>query len=393
MDSTVTTREAPFQPLPLDRVAQRSPARDGGHVSDTKTPSPNPFAYADFRYYWLTRFAGSVATTAIVVILAYQLYDIARGDAYGMSIKQASLMLGLLGLAQFLPQLLLTPVAGWIGDRFERRSVVRIAYALDVGVALALGAMTATGTLTLPFLFAMAAAHGVARICSAPAMGAIVPNIVPAAVLPKAIALSAMCWQIAGIAGPVAGGILFDWHKPSIYWGAAALLTISVLMLTLIKPIAPPVIKGQAHPLRQMTEGLRYTWKDRFLLGAISLDLFAVLLGGATALLPVFARDILHVGPDGLGGLRAAAAAGSAGMALFFVWRPLRHNVGAKMLWAVAVFGAATAAFGLSSNYLLSLACLAALGAADMLSVYVRSSLIQLNETCAREAFLVDVLP
>jgi MFS family permease len=146
-----------------------------------------------------------------------------------------------------------------------------------------------------------------------------------------------------------------------------------------VAPVRPPAIKGNAHPFRQMADGLSYTWNERFLLGAITLDLFAVLLAGATALLPVFARDILHVGPEGLGWLRAAPAIGAAALALWFAFRPLRHNVGIKMLWAVVVFGLATIGFGLSRDFLLSMGLLVVLGAADMLSVYVRSSLVQLN--------------
>ncbi len=347
-------------------------------TAETLPLPTSPLAYRDFRLFWLARFTMAMATTAVVVVLGYQLYDTARAD-YGMTIREASFLLGMLGLAQFVPQLLLSPVAGWLADRFERRTVAGVANTLDIGVAITLALATATDTLTLPVLFALAAMHGLARVCAIPSMGAIVPNIVPPSVLPKAIALSAMAWQIASILGPVAGGFLFANDPPSVYWVAAGLMAASVVSLSLIKRVAPPPMSGETRPLRQMAEGLTYTWRDRFLLGAISLDLFAVLLAGATALLPVFARDILHVGPAGLGGLRAAMAIGAVGMALYFSWRPLKHNVGAKMLWAVALFGVATIAFGLSTVFVFSLACLTVMGAADMLSVYVRSSLIQLN--------------
>ncbi len=347
-------------------------------MTETLPVPSNPLAYRDFRLFWLARFCTSMATTAMVVVLGYQLYDTARSD-YGMSIRDAAFLLGVLGLAQFVPFLIMTPVAGWAADRFDRRTIARMSNAIDMVVALTLGALTATDALTLPVLFAMAALHGVARVFIGPSMSAIVPNLVPASVLPKAIALSAMSWQIASIVGPAAGGLLFAANPPLIYWAAAAMLATAALSVSFIKPVVTPSIKGNAHPLRQMAEGLRYTWNERFLLGAITLDMLAVLLGGATALLPVFARDILQVGPEGLGWLRAATAAGAVAMSLWFVWRPLKHNVGVKMLWAVVVFGAATVGFGLSKEFLLSLMCLAVLGSADMLSVYVRSSLIQLN--------------
>lgn len=338
----------------------------------------NPLAYRDYRMFWIARFCAVVATMGMVVIIGYQLYDTARGD-YGMSVKQAALQLGLLGLAQFVPLLLLTPVAGWVADRFERRLVARLANAIDMAVALTLGWLTATDAVTLPLLFTMGALHGVARVFVGPPMSAIVPNIVPPAILPKAIAMNSIAWQSGSVVGPAAGGLLYASGAAMPYWAAAALLAVAIVAVSMIRPVLPPTIKGDAHPLRQMAEGLTYTWNERFLLGAITLDLFAVLLGGATALLPVFARDILQVGAEGLGWLRAAPAAGAALMALWFVWRPLKYNVGIKMLWAVVIFGVATVGFALSKQFFLSLGMLAVLGAADMLSVYVRSSLIQLN--------------
>jgi MFS family permease len=210
-------------------------------------------------------------------------------------------------------------------------------------------------------------------------MSAIAPNIVPPALLPRAIAMNSIAWQVGSVLGPAGAGLLYAARPDLPYWSAAALLALSSIALSFVRPVRPPLIKGNAHPLQQMADGLSYTWRDRFLLGAISLDLFAVILAGATALLPVYARDILHVGAEGLGQMRAAPAVGAAVVALYLSFRPLASNVGVKMLWAVVVFGAATIGFGLSTNYALSLAMLILLGAADMLSVYVRSSLVQLN--------------
>jgi MFS family permease len=338
---------------------------------------PSPLAIPDFRAYWIARFSAVLATMSMVVILGYQVYDTARAD-YGMSVKEASFYLGLLGFAQFVPLLLLTPVAGWVADRFERRLVARLANGIDLAIALALGFTTHSQSITLPLLFGLAAVHGVARVFLGPAMTAIAPNIVPPAVLPRAIAMSSIAWQSAAVGGPALAGLLYSADPSLPYWAASGFLILSILALTPIRRIMPAAMSGSAHPIRQMIDGLIYVRNHRFLLGAITLDLLAVLLGGATALLPVYARDILHVGPEGLGWLRAAPAVGAGVVALWFAWRPLHHNVGVKMLLAVAGFGAATLAFAYSTSMITSLAALVVLGGMDMLSVYVRSSLEQL---------------
>lgn len=346
--------------------------------TDSGASPPSPMAIADFRYYWLARFSAVMATMAMVVVIGYQLYDTARSD-YGMSIRDASFQLGLLGLVQFLPLALLTPVAGWAADRFERRRVAIFSNGIDLLIAATLGWFTWTDGLTLPLLFGLAAMHGVARVFSGPAMSAIAPNIVPPAVLPRAIAMSSIAWQSAAVAGPAIGGLLYAADPASAYIFAGTMLALSALTIIQVKPVLPPEVEVRRHPLREMVDGLVFTWNDRFLLGAISLDLFAVILSGATALLPVFARDILHTGADGLGFLRAAPAAGAAIVALSLAFFPIQKNVGAKMLWAVAAFGAATMVFGFSTNFLLSLLLLAIMGATDMISVFVRNSLVLLN--------------
>ncbi len=347
-------------------------------------PPPNsPLRIADYRRFWLARFAGVMATSGMVVVLGYQLYDVARA-AYGMSMAQAAFQLGLMGLAQFLPFLLLTPVAGIVADRFDRRQIGAVSMVVDLLIALALALATTAHALTLPLLFGLGAAHGTARVFMGPAMSSIAPNILPPALLPKAIALNSMAMQAGSIAGPALAGLIFAVYAPLAYWAAVALLAAGVIALLSVRPVPPPPMNRDIHPLRQMAEGLTYVIHQRFLLGCVTLDLFAVLLGGATALLPVYARDILHVdgapvGPHGLGLMRAAPALGSATMALALTRWPLSHNVGAKMLWAVAAYGAATLGFGLSRNFALSLLFLALLGVADMVSVYVRNSLVQLS--------------
>lgn len=324
-----------------------------------------------------------MATSGMVVVLGYQLYDIARA-AYGMTVSQAAFQLGLMGLAQFLPFLLLTPVAGIVADRFDRRLISAASLAVDLIIAVVLALATATHALSLPLLFGMGAAHGMARVFMGPAMSSIAPNIVPPAILPKAIALNSMAMQAGAIVGPALAGLVFAVWAPLAYWGSTALLAAAVIAILRVRPVPPPPMNQNIHPLRRMAEGLVYVVQQRFLLGCVTLDLFAVLLGGATALLPVFARDILYVhgapvGPHGLGLMRAAPALGSGLIALSLSRWPLARNVGSKMLWAVAVYGAATLAFGLSRNFGLSLLLLVILGAADMISVYIRSSLVQLS--------------
>ncbi|HTG63330.1 MAG TPA: MFS transporter, partial [Sphingomicrobium sp.] len=197
-------------------------------------------------------------------------------------------------------------------------------------------------------------------------------------ILPNAIALSSTAWQTGAIAGPALGGILYDVTPHLPYALSAALFGVSALCLFIIPPLQRAPLKP-GSPWQQMAEGLSYVRRNRLVLGAITLDLFAVLLGGVTAMLPLYARDILQVGADGLGPLRAAPAAGATLTAIIFSVRPLKTDVGAKMLTAVVVFGAATVVFGISRYYLLSIAMLALLGAADMFSVYIRQSLIQLH--------------
>lgn len=339
---------------------------------------PEPLKIPDFRLFWLARFCAVLATMGMVVIIGYQVYDVARSD-YGMSIREAALYLGLLGAAQFVPLALLTPVAGWVADHYERRTVARLANLLDMGVALALGWLTYSDALTLPILFLMAALHGTARVFVGPAMVAIAPNIVPARVLPEAIAMGSIAWQIASVAGPAIGGFLYAADPALPYWSAAGLMALAMIALTPIRRIQPEREAERRHPFKQMVDGITYVRGHRFLLGAITLDLFAVLLGGATAMLPVYARDILQVGSEGLGLLRAAPAIGAAALALYYAWYPLKTNVGIKMLVAVAAFGLMTILFGISNSMVLSMAALIALGAFDMLSVYVRQSLVQLH--------------
>ena len=337
--------------------------------------TPSPFSFRDYRFYWLARFATTIAQNAMVVVIGWQVYDIARRT---MGQKEAAFQLGMIGVAQFLPLAVLTLVTGWTADRIDRRWIGRIVLLLEGLCAAWLALLAWHGTTTLLAIYIVAVMLGVCRAFANPAISALAPNLVPPEVLPTAIAASSIAWQTGAIAGPALGGYLYAASHWAPYSASAILFMLGSASLMFIRPIPRTSLDRKANPWRQMVDGLHYVRRNRIVLGAISLDLFAVLLGGATAMLPLYARDILKVGSAGLGHLRAAPAVGSAVMAFYFSARPLRHNVGIKMLVAVALFGACTVGFGLSRWLPLSLACLAVLGACDMLSVYVRQSLIQI---------------
>ncbi|KQX26059.1 MULTISPECIES: MFS transporter [unclassified Sphingomonas] len=339
----------------------------------------HPLSIPAYRSYWLARFSSTLALNGMVVVIGWQVYDVARRT---MSPREAALQLGLIGLVQFLPLMLLTLVTGLAADRVDRRWIARSTAALEMLCAAALALMTWLHVINLPALFVIAALLGVARAFAGPALQALAPNLVPKQILPAAIAVSSFAWQVGAIAGPPLGGYLYAIYAPLSYAVAAVLLAFSTVMLMTIGPVPRTAIVGSRNPWAQMLEGISYLRRNRLVLGAISLDLFAVLLGGATAMLPIYARDILHVGSSGLGHLRAAPAIGAAAVAIGLSRWPLHSNVGFKLLVAVAVFGAATIVFGISYRLpeplLISLVCLALLGAADMVSVYVRQTLIQL---------------
>ena len=337
----------------------------------------HPLRVRDYRLIWLARFINTAATTAMVVVIGAQVYQLAR-QQYGMDTGEAAFLLGMLGLVQFIPFLLLTPVAGVLADRMDRRHLAALAVSVDLIIGLALAGANTWGFLSLPLLFSLAALYGAARVFIGPAISAITPNVVPAELLPKAIAISSIAWQSAAVIGPALGGLLLA-RDPSLpYWWASGMLVLGIGSLLAIRHRAPPAAEPD-HPLKLMADGAKFVWRERFLLGCVSLDLFAVLLGGATAMLPAFAYDVLHVGDEGLGLLRAAPAAGAMVMAFWLGIRPIARNVGVKMLWAVAVYGLATLIFGLSTSFPLSLAMLGLLGAADAISVFIRNTLVQLN--------------
>ena len=337
---------------------------------------PEPLRIPAFRHFWIARLTNTIAQMAMVIVIGWQVYDIAR---HTMGLKEAALRLGIIGVVQFVPLFLLTLVTGWTADRVDRRWIGRASVGLELACAATLAWFAWTHSTTLEILYIVAALLGVARAFAGPALGALAPNLVPREILPRAIALSSIAWQSGAIVGPALGGYLYALAPFAPYAASTILFGIGLAGLFAIGPVARTEINRGPNPWAQMVDGLHYVRRNRLVLGAISLDLFAVLLGGATAMLPVFARDVLNAGPEGLGHLRAAPAVGATLTAAFFSFRPLKHNVGTKMLTAVGVFGAATIIFGFSRWMPLSLFCLALLGSADMFSVYVRQSLIQLH--------------
>lgn len=337
----------------------------------------SPFRNRNFRAYLLARLSMTLGQYAMMLVIGWQTYNLARDS--GLTVNEATGQLALIGLLQFIPLFVLTPFSGLAADRLDRRRLAQGTLVLQLLCAGVLGFLTWRGSLDLFWLFAVAVVLGVVRAFNGPAMSALAPNLVPRAILPNAIALSSIAWQTGMIAGPGIGGYLYAVAPALPYAAAGALFALAIIAMGLIGHVPRSVISATRRPIAQVIEGLRYVGHNKMVLGAITLDLLAVFLAGANALLPVYARDILQVGETGLAQLAMAPAIGAALTAAWFSFRPLKNGVGPKMLWAVAVFGVATIGFGLSTSMPLSLALLFVIGAADMFSVYIRSSLIQLH--------------
>ena len=344
-------------------------------------PSPDivPSARAllkerDYLVFWVSRWTGSFAAQIQSVAMCWQMYAIAR---HTHSVKESAFLVGMIGLAAFIPVFLLTLPAGETADRHDRKTVLLVCFAGEIVTVLTLAVATLQGWASVPLLLVVAFLFGSARAFFAPASTALGPMLVPRPLLPRAIAWNSLAWQTASIIGPAAGGFLVAQSTTYAYFTTFGLYLVSALAVALIRKSGQPVVNpGSRWAL--MKEGLRYVWDQKIVFGAISLDLFAVLLGGATALLPVFARDILHIGAAGFGILRSGPAIGATVVALLLAANPIRTRAGFFMFGGVAVFGLATCLFAVSRNLWLSVAALAVLGAADMLSVYVRQTLVQL---------------
>jgi len=332
------------------------------------TSAAELFAYPAFVRLWFARLAGTAAAQMLMVAVGWQMYDL-TGSAWD---------LGLVGLLQFAPALALVLVAGHVIDRHHRARIVAVCLGLQMMVAVALWAGAAGGWATRELLLGISVVLGAVRAFQMPAQQALTPQLVPAAVLPRALAFSSVGLQGAVIAGPALGGLIYIAGAQATYATCAGLFLLGSGLCLAIRyhHAAPP---REPVTLHSLLAGVRYVRQNRVVLGAISLDLFAVLLGGAVALLPIYAKDILQVGPQGLGLLRAAPAVGALVMSLALTRFPIRRRTGPVLLWAVALYGASTLVFGLSTHFMLSLVMLGIGGAADMVSVVIRQTLVQLE--------------
>jgi MFS family permease len=325
-------------------------------------------AYRDFRLFLAIRFAAGTGQLMQSVAVGWQVYAITHRPLY----------LGLLGLVLFLPQILLSLVAGHVADRYERRSIMAICLAVEALCAASLMVLSWNGLTEVLPIFLTMSVFGIARAFLGPAMQSLVPLLVSKEHFPNAVAWNAQALQVAVVSGPAVGGALYGFGAETVYGLVTVMLLVAVLATAGIRSRLKPANEGGVT-LERLFAGVRFVRAHPILLGAISLDLFAVLFGGATALLPVFARDILLVGPWGLGLLRSAPAVGAASCALWLANRPPKSRLGHIMFACVGGFGLATIVFGLSSDFMLSLAALVAMGGCDMVSVYVRQSLVQLG--------------
>jgi len=330
--------------------------------------------YPNFSLLLFGRFMSTVAMLAQSVTLGWQVYSIARADH---SVEQSSFLVGMIGLAQFLPMFALVLLAGETADRYDRRKILLGCCALQVFCSGSLALIADMQQPSMIPIFVMAGVFGIGRAFTMPASAALGPMLVPREILPRAIGWNTLAMQSGMVIGPWIGGMLCATSVPLSYAASAALYVIAGTAVFNIGGGTKPDHKG-GERLKLIAEGLAYVWSNNIVFGAISLDLFAVLLGGVTALLPVYARDILHIGPDGFGLLRSGPAIGGGLMALALSLRPVQRDAGYWMLVSVAAYGVATIIFAVSTIVWVSMLALAALGAADAVSVFVRQSLIQI---------------
>ncbi len=325
------------------------------------------FSYKSFCIFWCVRFLGISAYQILTVAVAWQLYDI----------TSSALDLGLFGLFQFLPALIFALPAGQAVDRYNRVHIVTLCLIVQAGVGACLYLTTAQDFISRDIIFLMALFLGLTRSFQMPAQQSLTPSLVPRKILQNAVAFSSTGMHTAIIVGPAIGGFLYFLGPDVVYLICTALILSSVILTFFIRYQHKKVTTK--INVKELFAGINFIWRNKTLLGAISLDLFAVLLGGATALLPIYAKDILNVGPEGLGILRAAPALGALICALFIAQWPMKTKVGKKLFFAVGVFGISMLVFGISTSFILSVVALVLAGAADSFSVVIRMTLIQLE--------------
>ncbi|MBY0227484.1 MAG: MFS transporter [Hyphomicrobium sp.] len=338
-----------------------------GTPANGAPPSDRAFDYYGYRLYWVARFLLVFAIQVLSVSVGWQIYDLTR-DPF---------LLGLVGLVQFLPAPILVLVTGSVADRLNRRIIMASCMAVEALCALALLTILHQGLTAVWPVYAVLLVFGIARAFMGPAVQSLMANLVPQTALANAIALNSSSFQVATIIGPTAGGLLYGVSSELAYV-VSILFFLSAGVLTLLIP-KPEKRASQPVTTEALFAGFRYIWSQPIVLGALSLDMIAVMLGGAIALLPVFARDILDVGPWGLGALRSSVGVGALLMSLWLINNPVRDHAGLTMFAAVAVYGLAIVVFGLSTLVWLSVLALVIMGAADMVSVFIRQTLIQLK--------------
>lgn len=321
-----------------------------------------------FTLFFVMQILSSMARQIVAVAVSWQVYNLTSNPAD----------LGLVGLFQFAPAFLLVLVTGIAADRFNRRMIAAVCMAGEAACAAVILFLTWHGSITVGTIFVVLVFFGTFRAFANPATKSLIPNLVPEKELASAVALSSSSWEVAVITGPALGGFLYVLGGEAAYSAALALFIVAAIAAALIPK---PAQKTVAEPptWRSLSAGIRYIWTEKIVLGALSLDLFAVLLGGAVALLPVYARDILDVGSWGLGLMRSAMGVGALLTALYLTSWPIRDNAGIVMLAAAFVFGLGTIVFGISTSLWLSMIVLAIMGVADMISVYIRQTLVQLR--------------
>lgn len=322
----------------------------------------------DLRRFLLSRFLGTSANQMLLVALSWQMYDLTN----------SAWDLGMVGLLQFLPGLLLTIPAGYLVDTVDRRAVLVASLVLQAMVACGLACASYGGWVDRGLILTLSIAIGVARALQMPSQQALLPSMVPYGVLPRALAQNAAVIKTAVVGGPALGGIIYAAGAPLLYGICTFLLALSIGFVLAVRPVVRAVARERVT-IESLFGGFGFIWRHKIILGAMSLDLFAVILGGTTALLPIFAKDILHTGPWGLGLLRSAPALGGLGMAVLMTRFSIERHVGRRMFMAVAVYGLAMLVFSISTSLALSLFALAVGGCADTLSVVLRQSLIQLE--------------
>jgi MFS family permease len=327
-----------------------------------------PLKRPAFRHFIFARFGASLSFQIVSVAVGWQIY----------ALSGKAIDLGLIGLAQFAPMFLLTLLVGHVADKYDRRRIVAVCMGVEACMAAVLATFSVLDMTSRPLVFAAVIVMSSARAFEGPTIATLIPALVPRALIPRATAWSTSSNQVAQIAGPALGGIGYGIGAGAVYFVAAAFYLMGCISVISMKLERSPARK-EPTTWQSLFGGIHFIWNRRLLLGTLSLDLFAVLLGGATAMLPIFAKDILEAGPWALGALRSAPACGAVLMTLFLARRNLSGNIGMVLFGALGLFGLATVVFGLSSSIPLSVASLVVLGATDSVSVVVRASLVQLN--------------